>query len=227
MRLISLILILILILLVGCATQTADQMQEADVDQEQVKKLKEVEVREYEGKELDSVGNVRDVSIKGPQDIDIENYRLEITGLVEEPLSLTYEEVLAHQKYSKVVRIFCTMGWDATVLWEGVLVKDLINQAKPTNKANTVIFHAADGYTTSHSLFYINEKDIIMADKINNVTLPDSQGFPFMLVAEDKWGYKWVKWITKIELSDDINYRGYWESRGYSNLGDLDKDKYE
>jgi DMSO/TMAO reductase YedYZ molybdopterin-dependent catalytic subunit len=41
------------------------------------------------------------------------------------------------------------------------------------------------------------------------------------VVAESKWGYKWVKWVTKLELSDDPNYRGYWESRGYNNDADL------
>ena len=40
-------------------------------------------------------------------------------------------------------------------------------------------------------------------------------GYPFQLVAEDKWGYKWIKWIVKIELTDDPSYRGYWEQRGY------------
>jgi DMSO/TMAO reductase YedYZ molybdopterin-dependent catalytic subunit len=40
-------------------------------------------------------------------------------------------------------------------------------------------------------------------------------------VAESKWGYKWIKWVTEIELSDDTSYRGYWEERGYSNNGDL------
>ena len=53
------------------------------------------------------------------------------------------------------------------------------------------------------------------------VELPPERGFPFEVVAESKWGYKWVKWVTKIELSGDPNYRGYWESRGYNNDGDL------
>jgi DMSO/TMAO reductase YedYZ molybdopterin-dependent catalytic subunit len=56
------------------------------------------------------------------------------------------------------------------------------------------------------------------------VTLPPERGFPFQLVAESKWGYKWIKWVTEIELTDDAGYRGYWESRGYSNIGDLDKE---
>jgi DMSO/TMAO reductase YedYZ molybdopterin-dependent catalytic subunit len=54
---------------------------------------------------------------------------------------------------------------------------------------------------------------------MNGVTLPVDRGYPFQLVAEDKWGYKWIKWVTRIELSNDRSYRGYWESRGYSLNG--------
>ena len=64
-------------------------------------------------------------------------------------------------------------------------------------------------------------RDIIMAYKMNNVTLPAERGFPFQPVAEEKWGYKWIKWIEKIQLTDDPKYRGFWEQRGYSNTGDL------
>jgi DMSO/TMAO reductase YedYZ molybdopterin-dependent catalytic subunit len=63
--------------------------------------------------------------------------------------------------------------------------------------------------------------DILLAYKMNNVTLPPERGFPFQVVAEDKWGYKWVKWVTKIEISGDPNYKGYWESNGYDNNGDI------
>jgi len=58
---------------------------------------------------------------------------------------------------------------------------------------------------------------------MNEITVPPERGFPFELVAESKWGYKWIKWITAIELSDDVDYRGYWEKRGYSNAADLDE----
>jgi DMSO/TMAO reductase YedYZ molybdopterin-dependent catalytic subunit len=56
-----------------------------------------------------------------------------------------------------------------------------------------------------------------MAYKLNGVVLPPERGFPFQLVAESKFGYKWIKWITMIDLSADPTYHGYWESRGYSN----------
>ena len=61
---------------------------------------------------------------------------------------------------------------------------------------------------------YFMNNNIMMAYKMNEVVIPPERGYPFMLVAESKWGYKWVKWITEIELSDDVNYKGYWESYG-------------
>jgi DMSO/TMAO reductase YedYZ molybdopterin-dependent catalytic subunit len=195
---------------------------------EELRELQKVEVRDYEGKDLSSITDFRENSIKGPQYVDIENYQLELAGLVNTPTQLTYDEVLELQKYSKVVTLYCVEGWDATILWEGVLVKDLIDEAGGAqSSANTVIFHAYDGYTTSLSLDYILNNDIMIAYKMNDVALPPERGYPFQLVAEDKWGYKWIKWITKIELSDDPNYRGYWERAGYNNKGDLSGPKFE
>jgi DMSO/TMAO reductase YedYZ molybdopterin-dependent catalytic subunit len=84
-----------------------------------------------------------------------------------------------------------------------------------------VIFYAQDGYSTSLPLSYIVSNNIMIAYKMNGVVLPPDRGYPFQLVAESKYGYKWIKWITQIEVSDDANYRGYWESRGYSNNADF------
>jgi DMSO/TMAO reductase YedYZ molybdopterin-dependent catalytic subunit len=56
---------------------------------------------------------------------------------------------------------------------------------------------------------------------MNGVILPPERGFPFQLVAESKYGYKWIKWVTTIEISSDANFRGYWESRGFSNEANL------
>ncbi len=183
--------------------------------------LNGTEVREYNGTNLSPISGVYENAIAGTQYINESNYTLKITGLVSNPQEYTYAQVLGHQQYSKVVEIDCVEGWNATILWEGVLVKGLINEAGPEPDANTVIFKASDNYTTSFPLSYIEDNDIIMAYKMNNVTLPPEQGFPFMLVAESKWGYKWIKWITEIELSNDTSYQGYWESRGYSDSGNL------
>ncbi len=190
----------------------------------QSNQLKPVEVKEYQGQKLSSVYDFRENSIKGPQHIDLASYQLKVTGLVTTPKTYTYDEVITnHQSYDKVVTLDCVEGWNATIHWTGFLVKDLLAEASPLPAAKVIIFHAYDGYTTSFPLNYITDNNIMMAYKMNDAPLIPERGFPFVLVAESKWGYKWIKWITEIELSDDVNYRGYWEQRGYSNEGDLNK----
>ena len=182
-----------------------------------------IEVREYQGEDLSSINDFRENSIKGPQHVNISEYRLTVSGLTNTTDVYTYDEVLErYPHYSKVVTLFCVEGWDATILWEGVMVRDLVQEAGIDPRANTLIFTAHDGYTTSLPLNYLIDNDIIMAYRMNNVTLPAERGYPFELVAEDKFGYKWIKWIEKIELSDDPDYRGYWERRGFSNTADLE-----
>jgi DMSO/TMAO reductase YedYZ molybdopterin-dependent catalytic subunit len=178
------------------------------------------EIRNYQGERLSSVTDFRENSIKGPQHVNMSTYRLEVGGLVATPQSMTYNEVRALPDYQKVVTLHCVEGWDAKILWNGVKVTDLLRKAGTLPDANTVIFYAYDGYSTSLPLDYIEKNDILLAYGMNNVTLPEDRGYPFQLVAEDKWGYKWIKWVTKIELSNDPSYRGYWEQRGYSIGGD-------
>ena len=141
-------------------------------------------------------------------------------------MNYTYEQVLSHQSYEKVVTLNCVEGWSATILWKGVLIEDLFDEVKPLPTATVVIFHATDGYTVNYPVSYFANKSIILAYAANNVTIPPAQGFPFMLVAEDKWGYKCIKWINEIEFSNEANYEGYWESRGYSREGNLNESFY-
>jgi len=187
-----------------------------------------VEIMEYQGIRLSSVADFRENSIKGPQTINVTDYSLKISGLVENPQEYTYSEVVeGFTSQEKIVTLNCVEGWSATILWEGVSIMDLVESARPSPGAEIVIFHAEDGYTTSLPLEYIEEKDLILAYKINGVTLPKENGFPFQLVAESKWGYKWCRWVVELEFSDDAEYEGYWERRGYSNSGDLDEPFWE
>jgi DMSO/TMAO reductase YedYZ molybdopterin-dependent catalytic subunit len=191
-------------------------------------KLDTVELSEYEGEQLSSIYVFRENSIKGPQYVSRDKYRLVVTGLVNNTYNLTYDEIIDSFHSSKrLITLFCVEGWEVKILWEGIMVRDLLNLADILPEATTIIFYAYDGYSTSFPLDYITDNNIIMAYKMNNVTIPPERGFPFQLVAESKWGYKWIKWITTIELSNNMEYRGYWESRGYSNTGDLDKGFFE
>ncbi len=189
--------------------------------------LAAVEVRDYRGEQLSSIEDFRENSIAGPQYVNLSTYTLDVTGLVDEPLELSYDDVLERNRYQKILTLHCVEGWQNTLLYEGVKIEDLLAEAGVTEGANTVIFHAADGYTSSLSINYIRDRDILLAHKMNNVTLPPERGFPFFVVAEDKWGYKWVKWVTEIEVGDDPGYRGFWESRGYNNNGDVSGPKRE
>jgi DMSO/TMAO reductase YedYZ molybdopterin-dependent catalytic subunit len=184
---------------------------------ERAAKLAAVQVSGYKGEKLGSIDDFRENSIKGPQTIDIDTYRLDVSGLVDTPRAYTYQQVLAHPRYSKVVVLNCVEGWSVKILWEGILIKDLLAEAGVKPDAVTVIFHGYEGYTTSLPLAYVVDRQIMLAHMMNGLVLPAERGFPFQVVAEDKLGYKWAKWVTRIELSGDPTYKGYWESRGYDN----------
>lgn len=180
------------------------------------------EIRVYNGQQLGSINDFQLEAINGVQYINVSTYQLVVTGLVQNQAVYTYDEIVNnHTSYEKVVKLECVEGWAVTALWQGVRVKDLLEEAGYEQNALVVIFYAQDGYTTSLPLSYIVDNNIMMAYKVNNVTLPAQEGFPFQLVAEGKYGYKWIKWITRMEVSNDTSFRGFWESNGYDNNADL------
>ncbi len=180
--------------------------------------LRPGEIHEYMGRNLSLIDDFRENSIKGPQQVEINSYELTVTSLANVSRNFSYYDVVnGHTHYEKVVTLHCVEGWDVTILWEGILVKNLLDQVGVESNATVVIFYAYDGYSTSLPLSFIIDHEILLAYKMNGLVLPPERGFPFQLVAESKYGYKWIKWVTKIELSNDQNYRGYWESRGFSN----------
>ena len=121
------------------------------------------EIRDYEGQNLSSISYFRENSIKGPQQVNESTYRLTLTGLVNQSAQYTYADV---------------------ILWEGFLLKDLLNEAGISPEAVVVIFYAYDGYSTALPLNYILDNNILIAYKMNGLTLPYERGFPFQLVAD-------------------------------------------
>lgn len=186
----------------------------------------QTETLSYQGEQLTPIAQQRNNAIKGTQYIERESYRLQVDGLVENPRDFTYEEITGLPQTSKVVDLNCVEGWGFTAKWTGVRIADLFEEVGAMENATTAIFYSADGYSTSLDMDYLLENDIIIAYKLNDVTLPPERGFPLQLVAEGKYGYKWVKWIVRIELSDSP-YRGYWEERGYNNIADVGGPAFE
>jgi DMSO/TMAO reductase YedYZ molybdopterin-dependent catalytic subunit len=176
-----------------------------------------VEIQDYKGTPLDDFKALPDNSVSGPQTVDISLYRLVIDGAVQHPQSLTYAQVLSHDHYQKLITLHCVEGWNATGLFEGVLMKYLLAEAGPLTSAVTVIFHGEDYYTTSLPLATVLERNILLAYRVNNADLVARNGYPFQLAAEDKLGYKWCKWVVRIELSTDLDFKGFWERQGFGN----------
>jgi DMSO/TMAO reductase YedYZ molybdopterin-dependent catalytic subunit len=79
-----------------------------------------------------------------------------------------------------------------------VLIDDLLKGAGVNSSAVGAIFYASDGYSTELPLDYLHDHNILLAYKMNNVTIPPERGFPFELVAESQYGYKWIKWVLEL-----------------------------
>ncbi len=180
------------------------------------------EVTQYQNQSLTPINGFisefLSTSIAGAQYVNLTTYRLIVTGLVNQTQEYTYDDVV--NKFSarqQVVTLLCVAGWGADVLWKGVSVNDILQASGVSPQADTLIFYASDGYSTSLPLSYVVENNLMLAYKMNNVTLTPQTGFPFMLVAQNQYGYKWIKWVTEIDVSNNANYLGYWESRGYPN----------
>ncbi|WP_233564704.1 molybdopterin-dependent oxidoreductase [Methanohalophilus sp. RSK] len=207
-------------LVAGCISNTPQETESGVQDNE-------TETLENDGVELTPIEEQRNNGIKGSQYIDRDTYTLKISGMVNETENISYEQLTSYPAVSRVVPLDCVEGWRFTALWTGVPVEILLEEAGVSAGANTVIFYSKDGYSTSLSLDYLIDNNIIVAYKLNNVTLPQERGFPLQLVAEGKYGYKWAKWITAIEVTDNDSYEGFWESRGYNNNADVDGPRFQ
>lgn len=151
--------------------------------------------------------------------IDISEYRLEVEGLVESQLSLSLDDIKAIPSEERLVELPCVEGWTERATWKGPRLADILEKAGVKDGADNVVFSSPGGYTTSLTLADIRKTDPLLAYEVNGEELPEDQGFPIRLVVPDRLGYKWIKWVTGMELIKG-EYQGYWESRGYDNEAD-------
>ncbi|MBZ0285070.1 MAG: molybdopterin-dependent oxidoreductase [Anaerolineae bacterium] len=152
---------------------------------------------------------------------DPQMWSVAINGLVQKPLLLTYDDLLAHPS----VEIPCTVACIGSTirsplighaLWRGIPVKDLLAQLDVMPEATHAQFTATDGYTTYVKLDDL--ADALLVYAMNGETLPHEHGFPVRLIVPGLYGYKMPKWIQRIEFTS-APYPGFWESRGWSTTG--------
>lgn len=171
--------------------------------------------------EVTPVDEMRVRTAEDDPEIEISDYKLDVTGLVSSPLSLTYNELKDLPAEERLVELPCVEGWSETAQWRGPRLQGLLDTAGVRENAKTVVFYSPGGYTTSLTLEDVQKTDPLLAYEVNGETLPHDQGFPVRLVVPDKLGYKWIKWVEKIELVEG-DYEGYWEERGYPNDADVE-----
>ncbi len=223
---ISWVPVLLSVILMAFLMSACSSVSESVAPAEEVVK---VEATEFQGTKLTPIKDQLNNALAGTQIIDRDTYILTVDGLVDSPLTLTYDQLLEYPQESWLMDLNCVEGWNFIAKWTGPQLNSIFNDAGVRPEAKIVIFYTADvpeGYS-SLDLDYIRDNNIIIAMKLNDVTLPYERGFPFQVVAKEKYGYKWAKWVTRIELSSDTDFRGYWESVGYNNNADIGGPPFE
>lgn len=160
-------------------------------------------------------------TVNGIPNVNINEYRLIVDGLVDNPISLTYEDILKLPSVKLTKDFHCVTKWSVpNVVWEGVPFKVIMDLVKVKPSAKYVFFECLDGYTTIVPIEDVNTDDAILAYKMNNEPLKLEHGFPLRPFIPHLYGWKSAKWLTKITFIDKY-VDGYWELRGYHERGNV------
>lgn len=147
---------------------------------------------------------------------DPATWRLRIEGLVEHPQTLTYAQLLALPRVRQTSDFVCVTGWSVDdVRWAGVRFDDLLAAARPLKSARALRFVSAEQpYVDSLTLEQLREPDALLAYGMDDEPLKREHGAPVRVVMPKMYGYKGVKWVSRIVVTDRVE-DGYWQQRGY------------
>ena len=155
----------------------------------------------------------------------LDEWRLDIKGLVQAPFSLTYDQLLDLEAVEQIHTLECIsnyVGGDliSTALWTGVPLRDLLDRAQVQSGAYDVAFTSVDGYTDSIPIAKAMEDRTLVAYLMNGKTVPQDHGYPARMLVPNIYGMKNVKWIRTIEV---VNYDfiGYWQQQGWSDSANV------
>jgi DMSO/TMAO reductase YedYZ molybdopterin-dependent catalytic subunit len=159
-------------------------------------------------------------SVAAGPEFDQETWRLVVDGLVRKPLTLTFSQFVGLHQVERTRDFYCVEGWGVTgVRWEGVTVRELMGMADIDPQATHLILHSGDGahYTDSLTLDEAMRADTLLAHTLNGEPLAQDMGSPVRLVLPGNYGYKYVKWVVRVEAValGPEGYSGYWEGYGY------------
>ncbi len=145
-----------------------------------------------------------------------EDYGLRVDGLVERSLTLSYAELVDREPTHLTKDFQCVTGWRVDdVEWTGVRLRDLLDDAGVAPGATALRFWSFDGaYTESLTLEQARRDDVIVAYRMLGEEIVRAHGGPVRLYVAPMYGYKSIKWLDRIEVTDGV-IPGYWEERGY------------
>jgi DMSO/TMAO reductase YedYZ molybdopterin-dependent catalytic subunit len=132
--------------------------------------------------------------------LDVATWRLEITGNVAAPASLTYAQVTALSPMERNVLLICPGFFAYHGRWKGFPLQNVLQQANLDRTATKVTFEEAGGKTATFPLADVLSGKVFLAYQVNGVPLPRKHGFPLRVVAEDYYGGEWVKYVSKIRV---------------------------
>lgn len=150
-------------------------------------------------------------------DIALPEYRLAVTGRVDTELDLGYDELLERPMVGMTKDFQCVTGWRVPdVEWAGVKVADILDEAGAATDATHVRFFSYDGvYTTTLSMEQARRDDVIVATKMLGEDVTQAHGGPVRLYVAPMYGYKSLKWLAGMEVTNQADPPGFWEVRGY------------
>jgi DMSO/TMAO reductase YedYZ molybdopterin-dependent catalytic subunit len=148
---------------------------------------------------------------------DPATWKLSIGGLVQRPLTLSHAELLRLPSVEQTSNFHCVTGWEVpNVRWKGVRIGELLDRAGPLKGAAALHFVSSevpyDDYLTLPQATRL--KDVLLAWEMDGKPLLQEHGAPLRLVIPDMYGYKNVKWVSRIDLVGKP-LDGFWEVRGY------------
>ena len=149
--------------------------------------------------------------------IDPATYRLEITGAVERPVTYTLADLRGLPRATQVSDFHCVTGWSVhDVRWAGVRFRDLLAEAGPLPSARALRFVSAEvPYDDTLTLGQAYAADAMLALDMDGEPLSRPHGAPVRVVMPQMYGYKSVKWVSRIEVEPHLDTVGFWEQRGY------------
>ena len=152
--------------------------------------------------------------------VPTDRWTLEIDGAVANPVSLDWTQFMALPQAEDQSDIHCVTQWSRyDNRWQGVKTTTLLAMAQPRPEAAHVILHSHDGYTTNLLLEHFAEGDCLVAHSHDGVPLTREHGAPARVIVPRYYFWKSAKWIKRIEISA-VDRPGFWEVRGYHNVGD-------